>query len=217
MVATRFSVGAKAAVACALALAIAMPAAAQPSSKEAKQGRSVLADYSACVADAEPELARAFVIAGESDADRDEWKQLIDPRCMGFNNGKLRMMGFMFRGALAERLIKKTLAPDALANVGELAPINATFPGADPFAQNYTLMYRLGECIARTDASGARELLSTKMDSSREKKAIQELAPVISGCVPEGEPVRIDRVRLRYGLATMYYRLAARLAEKGGA
>ena len=76
-------------------------------------------------------------------------------------------------------------------------------------------MYRIGECIARADAAGARTLFATRMGSDKEKAAIRALAPVISGCVPAGQEVQIDRARLRFGLATMYYRLAARLTGQG--
>jgi len=168
------------------------------------------------VADAEPEITRAFVLTDGADAARvDGVKGLFDSRCMGFNHGKLKMEDFLFRGALAQRLIEKTLASDVLDNVADLEALNATYAGGGPAAQGHTLMYRIGECIARADAAGARTLFATRMGSDKEKAAIRALAPVISGCVPAGQEVQIDRARLRFGLATMYYRLAARLTGQG--
>ena len=202
--------------ACALALGIAVPAAAQPSAKETRQAHNVLVDYSICVADAEPDITRTFVLTDGADAARvDGVKRLFDSRCMGFNHGKLKMEDFLFRGALAQRLIEKTLASDALDNVADIEALNATYAGGGPAAQGHTLMYRIGECIARAEAAGARTLFATRMGSDKEKAAIRALAPVISGCVPAGQEVQIDRARLRFGLATMYYRLAARLTGQG--
>lgn len=79
------------------------------------------------------------------------------------------------------------------------------------------VMMSFGKCVVRNDTAGARELLSTRIDSKAETDAIRTLSPAISGCVPQGEQVRIGRVRLRLGLATMYYRLADALAPESEA
>ena len=136
--------------ACALALGIAVPAAAQPSAKETRQAHNVLVDYSICVADAEPDITRTFVLTDGADAARvDGVKRLFDSRCMGFNHGKLKMEDFLFRGALAQRLIEKTLASDALDNVADIEALNATYAGGGPAAQGHTLMYRIGGPMLR--------------------------------------------------------------------
>mgnify|MGYP000569030320 CR=1 FL=1 len=209
-------------VAAAMSAAAAPPALPErlrsgPTQKQQVEGRKVLMSFGECVADAEPALARDYVLTDGADTDSPEWNDLVDPRCMRLHGGELRMQSFFFRGALAERLIDKKLPQDALDKVADLAPLNATFPGDDPFAQNYTYMYRIGECVVRTDTASARELLSTRIDSKDEADAIRTLSPAISGCVPQGEQVQIDRVRLRLGLATMYYRLADALAPESEA
>ncbi|MBD58771.1 MAG: hypothetical protein CL808_01430 [Citromicrobium sp.] len=188
-----------------------------PSPQSQEDGRKVMMSYGGCVADAEPELSRAYVLADEADTDSPEWKGIVDARCMRLYGGELRMQDYYFRGALAERLIDKKLGDNALDGVAELAPVNATHPGSGPLAQTYTYMYRMGECIARTDPAGSRALFDTKIDSDKEKEAIQALSPTIAACVPQGEAVQIDRVRLRLGLATMYYRLADALATESEA
>ena len=209
-------------LAAAMSTAAAPPALPErlrfaPTQKQQVEGRKVMTSFASCVADAEPALAREYVLAEGADTGSPEWDGLVDPRCMLLHGGELRMQSFHFRGALAEQLIDKKLSQGALDKVADLAPLNATFPGDDPFAQTHTYMYRIGECVVRTDTAGARELLSTRIDSKDEADAIRSLSSAISGCVPQGEPVRIDRVRLRMGLATMYYRLADALAPESEA
>lgn len=183
-----------------------------PSPKAAEQGRQVMMNYGRCIADAETELSRDFVLTDLADIDDPQWDRIVDNRCMRLSGGQLTMESYYFRGAIADRLIDRTLRDTALEGVAQLAPINATHPGSGPLAEHYTFMYRLGECIARTDPTGARALLDTRIDSGKEVDAIKALSPAIAGCVPEGRSMQIDRVRMRLGLATIYYRLAHALA-----
>lgn len=188
-----------------------------PSPQANEEARKVMMRYGACIADAEPEQARAYVLSDNDALVDDELDDLLDPRCMALSGGKMQIHSFLLRGALAERLIEKRLSANALDGVAQVAPLNATYPGNGILSENYTYMYRIGECVARTDPAGARTLLETRMDHKDEVAAIQQLAPTIGGCVPRGEPVQIDRVRLRLGLAVVYYRLADALAADGGA
>jgi len=188
-----------------------------PTPKAYEEARKVMMRYGQCIADAEPDQARIYVLSDDDALVDDELDDLIDPRCMALSGGEMRIQSFLLRGALAERLIDKRLSDNALDGVAEVAPLNATYPGSGVASENYTYMYRIGECVARTDPAGARDLFDSKMDSKDELAAIQALAPTIGGCVPRGEPIRIDRVRLRLGLAVVYYRLADALAERGEA
>ena len=181
-----------------------------PSPQSQEDGRKVMMSYGGCVADAEPELSRAYVLADEADTDSPEWKGIVDARCMRLYGGELRMQDYYFRGALAERLIDKKLGDNALDGVAELAPVNATHPGSGPLAQTYTYMYRMGECIARTDPAGSRALFDTKIDSDKEKLQQADYAGlraqaydvVLNGHELGGGSIRIHEKELQSAMFT---------------
>jgi|TARA_R100000049_G_C1953024_1_gene102579 hypothetical protein len=212
-------IAARALLTVVLAFGLAMPAMAQAKSpkQEMEAGRQLVAGFGKCMADAKPEMAKAVVLADKVDFGDPAWKGALDSRCMGLYSGRLHMHLFYYQASLAERLSTSSLPATALVGVADIAPLNASLPSDAPNAVRYTMALRLGECVARANPAGARAVFATRIDSSDEIEALQALGGEIAGCVPEGREVAIDRTSLRAGLAITYYRLAARLADKGEA
>lgn len=186
---------------------------ASPSKQQQEEARKVMMNFAKCMADSEPELARAYVLSDNDDADAPEFDGLVDDRCLQLQGGELRFPPYIFRGALAERLIDKQVPEGALRDLPALAPLNATYRGNGAIAERYTYSYRFAECVIRRDSAGVRALLDTRLDSGREIDAIRNVSPAIGNCVPEGEQVKMDRVGMRMGFATVYFRLANALSK----
>jgi len=200
-----------------------------PSPREDALARRVITEFATCVADRQPDIARDYVNDPGKWLDEDDWKKLVDIRCMGMRGGELRMDPFSFRGALAQRLIVKRLDEETLGDLPGIPPLawpeEATQPGPENAAGDepdkvqaaYTrgvvqsYVSRLAECIVRRDPAGVRLLFDTDVDGQRERQALATIAPAISACVASGEQVRVDRYALRAALATSYFRLAAAL------
>jgi hypothetical protein len=207
-----------------------------PSLREDALARRAITEFARCVADRQPEIAQDYVTDPGKWLEEDDWKKLVDIRCVPVRGGELRtklwMDSFAFRGALAQRLIVKRLDEAALGDLAGIPPLawpeDATQPGPENAAGDepdklqaaYTrgvvqsYVSRLGECIVRRDPAGVRPLFDTDVDGQRERQALAAIAPAISACVAPGEQVRVDRYALRAALATSYFRLAAALGAR---
>lgn len=202
---------------------VAAAAENAPSPREDAQARQVIADFAKCAADRRPEIAQDYVTNPGKWLAEDDWKNLVDPRCMALWTGHLRMDPFTFRGALAQRLIVKQLDAGQVGDLVGVPPLAWPEP-AQPdtagddgdkrqaaYARGLVHVYvsRLAECMVRRDPAGVRHLFDTDADSQEEQQAFAAVAPAITACVPAGEQVRVDRNGLRAGLATSYFRLAS--------
>jgi len=206
------------------------PALAQdrkPDLRERALTREVVAEFGQCAADRRPAVASAYVLKDfDERISDDDWRRLVDRRCMRLRSGELRMDQLSFRGALARQLIIQQLGDVVLSDLDTAPPLAWQEPAApqlasvsagerkpleDAYAQRVQYLYvaRLGECLVRRDPAGARRLIEADGGSAGEREAIAALSPALIGCVPIGEQVRLDRATLRAGTAISYYRLAA--------
>jgi hypothetical protein len=189
-----------------LAVSPAVLAQEAASPQEQAAARRELTDFAACAAARQPEIATRYVLSDERLPDA-EWEKLIHPRCMPPGGGALKMNPFYFRGALAQELLEDAAAP-AVASFTGVAPLVFAEDQTQEQSVLQAYMLRLGECIDRRDPAAARAVFATRVDSPEERAALQTVAPSIAACVPAGEQVRMDRINLRTGMATSYYRLA---------
>lgn len=152
---------------------------------------------------------------------------------------RLRFPDVMVRWAIGQALFDRDVAKLATANfaaVPELAyelpyPLRTTTADGDPLPaeriaeqqrridekQGDLALAKLGECVARTDASGSRTALTTAIDSSDELTALKALSPALANCLPAGQTLKFDRMSLRGSLAVAYYRLASAAQSNGAA
>jgi hypothetical protein len=211
-----------AAFALAATLLTAAPADAAKEKAEAEaMGRKVLADYAECVVQAQPSLARKYVLTPVGERmPEDEFRKVMGPRCLGFLRGKLRMRYQQYRAALAERLITVELkgrgpidpaAKPALIWTEPKAPTRDDETTREGYSMAVAEMYmgKLGECIVRANPGAAQALLATKISDAAELTAFRALSPAIPACVPTGETLKLNRATLREAIAISYYRLAA--------
>jgi hypothetical protein len=67
----------------------------------------------------------------------------------------------------------------------------------------------LGFCLARTDWTSSRALVTTSGGSAEEKAALRTLVPHIAGCLPPGRKLTLDTARLRtIMMETVYHALS---------
>lgn len=188
-----------------------------------EEARKILQSFASCAADAEPAIARRFVLLREGERlGEKEYQRLFDGRCLGFLGGQMRMRAWRSRAAIAEALIRRN--PAAFRSVAILAapPIDwASAPAlldakADPatvareaeIILAETQMSALGECVVRADPSAAFDVVQSKIDSDQEMSKLRALAPKIAGCVQQGQTISFNRTNLRSAMALAYYRLA---------
>lgn len=67
----------------------------------------------------------------------------------------------------------------------------------------------LGFCLARTDWSSSRALVTSSEGAAEEKAALRTLVPHIAGCLPPGRKLTLDTARLRTIMTeTVYHALS---------
>lgn len=176
-----------------------------PNSQEnlnAQQVREGMVRFARCVAGRRFREANAFVLV-VSEATWNTLSKKVDSDCVldAVQNpsGEVRLSSnsqdMLF--ALAEVLVQKrtsALDPVQLALTGPL-------PRADP-------LMTVGECAVRANATGARNLLKTKLNSKDELQAVNAMTPAFAGCLPKGLQFRPNLTTLRGMVAVNYYRLA---------
>jgi hypothetical protein len=207
-------------------------------------GRAVMNRFAACTVRQAPDFARAFVLAPGLRPTPAALEKLGPPECLrsaGDDIIELRMRDALYRGALAEQLIRAemprtaTIDPSAVPALAWPEPQRPSAVnergraltaaeqkrgelGYAEAAADQDVM-RLGECVVRADPAGSRDALLSEMDSANELAKLKAMAPTIAGCVARGHTSKFNRTNLRAALAVSYYRLAAaaRAPRAGGA
>ena len=189
-----------------IAVAIAAPAAADPSSPP--EGREALAAFAGCIAKASPDkvhsaLTRDFTTS----AYRSELKALsvINRDCLSDWEGlqksrrvELRAGGLPFAAALAEAMLKR-----------DEAPLNVRLLRAAPIeAPTYAPSDKVAMCVARSNADNVAALLTAPIATEVEATAARALTPAIRLCA-QGTTMVVEPFGLRSILATASYRLLA--------
>jgi hypothetical protein len=206
--------------------------------------RAMMNRFAACTVQQAPDFARAFVLAPGLRPSPAALEKLGPPECLrraGEDIIELRMRDALYRGALAEQLIRAEMAEAAAIDPNPVPALAWPEPQRPPAVhetgraltageqKRLELGYaearadqdvmRLGECVVRADPAGSRDALLTEMDSPDELAHLKAMAPTIARCVARGETSKFNRTNLRAALAVSYYRLAAaaRAVRAGGA
>lgn len=179
--------------------AVAAPA---PMSLATARDFDALVQFSRCVVDRSPRLARAAIDSDFTDAG---YKAKMDALVQGqrdcMTHGVLRMRGVVLAGAIAEALIKKDLAGVKMAEAGA------------PDAKLPTLQARdegemIGLCIARKAPGDAATLFDTAHGSDAERLALVPLIARLGPCTANGVQARFNKAGLRAIIALAYRRIA---------
>jgi hypothetical protein len=223
---------------CAL---LCSPANAKSRNSEA---RAMMSRFAACTVQRRPEVVRHFVLTPGVRPSPSDLPMVAPSECLwraGEDVSQLRMRDALYRGALAEQLIRAEMAGAPVLDPSSLQALEWPQPErpsmvdergrgltaaalkerelryAVAVADDYVM--HLGECVVRADPAGSRAVVLTEMDSQEELARMHAMAPTIAGCVAQGQTLKFNRTTLRAALAVSYYRLgaAAHAAHAGGA
>lgn len=212
----------------------------KPIAMEDDETRRLIREFARCVASGHRALAAHYVLDRSSLEIQPHHRPLLDGRCVTvepmFDQVGLRLPGETFRFALAEALLQDELATinaDDFANAPALALPQLVQARYEPeTGKKYTkeqletmsehrrndqaalILYKLGDCAARTNPKGAKAVLQAAPDSPEELAAIRAGMPAIGSCLESGLQLKLDRARLRGALAFGYYSLAHAWAAK---
>lgn len=200
-------------------------AVATPRNESSPEARRVLGAFARCVVNAKRPLASAAMIEDWSMPMMIE-RQLITSDCL--NSGTLNPSDSALKGSIGEWLAlterdeippsQVATAPSIIMRGQDFRPASngdaPRFPAFkhDPAKeslqhQRAILIAKIGECVIRADASGARALLSTTVGSKKEEATAGDLEGSVSQCAPSGIPPALSAEAIRTAVGLSYYRM----------
>ncbi|MEA3063349.1 MAG: hypothetical protein QOJ94_3130 [Sphingomonadales bacterium] len=206
--------------------------------------RAMMNRFAACAVQRRPDFARSFVLAPAVRPSSADLEKVAPPECLrraGEDIIELQMRDTLYRGALAEQLIRVELSGAAIIDPSLVPALEWPEPERPSTVDEHGRalaaaaqkqrehgyavavadqdVMRLGECVVRADPGGSRDAVLTEMDSPNELARLRAMAPTIARCVARGQTSKFNRTTLRAALAVSYYRLAAaaRALRTGGA
>lgn len=232
-----------------LYVAIAAIAAAfggAPASAKSKgvEARVIMKSFAACTVKRAPRIAVQFVVKQPDERlpERD-FQKLVSSNCLAATSpfvASLKMRSTLFRGALAEELVRVEMIDQPTIDPASVPPLVWSDPvppsplddrgrplsskaigereAAYAVALADIYVGRLGECAVRADPGGAKAVLLTGIDAAEELAAMKAMATTIATCVRRGETLKFNRTTLRAAMAISYYLLgvAERASQKAG-
>ena len=220
------------------ALLLASPLAPPPAAAEEfspEKTRQVMAGYAECVVKRRPDMASEAILANvDNHVIARKYRQLIVPDCLnnaaGFGT-EMRFGGDLYRYALADALISLEMADQPVPDLSAVPQLEHPAPPEKPsefkksgkrlskrayadklkdYAEDFAFAFlsRYGECVVRTDPSGARALALSAATSEAEKARFRALQPALGACLEAGQKLEFGMAALRGAIAINYYRLA---------
>lgn len=208
----------------------------KPETASEDQTHKVVRAYATCVVANQRALASQFVLDRTRLGLGDKFRPLADGNCLleasgaSFADVALRTWGDSMRFAFAEALLRDeigTIDPAQLPAAPKLQVPLLNAADYEPRTERpYTaddlktldekrqrdmtsiVMYRLGDCVVRSDPQNARALLQASAGSDAEGGAFQALMPALGACLEKGAQLKLDRAALRGAVAFGYYSLA---------
>jgi hypothetical protein len=202
-----------------------------------RETRKRVREYADCIVKKRPEDAVMAVLSTSDNATlvRD-YPKLIDGYCLTGFTDKMWFSGDLLRYALADALVRRELASQAVLDPAAIPPLNhrdPVPPASVTQASNekkrfdreqwqfgvalaYSQVSHFGECVVRADPAGTHRLLASKPTSPSEGGAMLALRPSLSACLDKGNKLNLTKEVLRGTIALNYYRLAKapRIAPK---
>ncbi len=215
--------------------AAASAAHGQNSEFSTKETRAITHAYAQCVVGRQPKKASEALLQGVDNATlAKRYPQLIIGDCLVRQThwfSEMRFGGDLYRYALADALVSREFAQQPAPNLADVPRLPHHDVGPPPSdrdekgkrlakrkyeeavkdytqAAAYSFLSRYGECVVRSDPSGAKTLLGTTPDSPEETGRFNALRPQLAMCLGEERTLRFGKVALRGTIAINYYRLA---------
>lgn len=189
--------------------------AAQVDYQDPNAARLLTNRWAKCVAQQSPGRVETFLnLPTGSKASHDMARRFLfgESECISgsVESRQLSMAAQVTRGALFEALYERRFRPNDAADVSTAAPIAYDWgAGADvgPEAQQAMALARVGDCMVRKNAEGARQLMRSEPGTQGEAQAIGSLVPLLGGCLPSGRQYQFSKSLLRGVVAEPLYRL----------
>lgn len=216
----------------------------KPTEADPAETRLIIGDFAKCAIKKHRREAVQFVLSGSS---RETMVKIADPDCLSKTIDKkggadvaLRLPPNILGYALADALINEEF-PTFDAAVISTASAPTDVVDSEAFARKPGKRYtseelkkledaraaalkdlafmEFGECVVRTNPSGAYALIRANATSPGESAAFQGLMQTLGGCLGKGEQFQANRTMLRGIIALNFYRLAhaPRLQSSSGA
>ena len=214
---------------------LAHPSFAAPKSDYSLgETRRLMDGYAKCVVQRRSALASEALLRNvDNSAILKDYRALIDGNCLTKQTrmaGKMTFAGDLYRYALADALVARefgTAGPTDFSTVPKLdqrqlpePPLPVTNSSrAEKLryerelkdyneARGFRVLAAIGECAARLNPVGARQLILSRPTSADEDRFFESMKPTLAQCLPEGETVSLGKLALRGTIAVSYYRLA---------
>jgi hypothetical protein len=182
--------------------------------------RRVGLDYSDCVWRSDRNGVRRLLDHRVDGAEDSPLHALDLGRCLTVPEATLRLPWFVLRGLLFERMYHADFdGTPTVASFREVAPL--PYPTAPrsvrtEVAKNYRGLVRIGDCVVRAAPLQARALISSRISTGAEARAIAALEPVFASCQAPLTPVPFSAEMMRGTVAEPLYRLTRALAAQAG-
>lgn len=195
--------------------------AAQVEYRGKKAARTTMEAFTGCIVSRSRGRAVRFVSMRVDDPGyQKSMRSLFDSmgdECL--SSGDLAFSDTIFRGAIFQALYAAEFPNDGpidFASVPTSGFREAYGAQAAPAAVSTLALEHFGECVARADGQGVRNLLGALPSSAHEAMLFNALVPRFSGCIPKGETLAFSKVILKGALAEGMYWLS-KAAQNGAA
>jgi len=185
-------------------LAAATPSAfaqpAEPRQPTTARDLRALHDFARCVALGRPARVREVLMLDPAvEGTTEQFIRLTD-QANNCTSGRLMGGGLMFRGALAEALLRRDLGGRSIAAATAFNP-------ALPPLQAHDAAEFMGMCLIRTHPAQVEALFASPVGSGEELGALNALRPHLGDCIPQGQNAALNLHGIRAALAAAGYRL----------
>ena len=140
----------------------------------------------------------------------------IGDECLS-GSGQLSFSDALFRAGIFQALYAREFGDNGPTDFSAVASTGyRQLYGEElsPHVRQALALEQFGECVARADAAGVRNLLAQHPGSAGETAAINALRPSLAGCIPQDNTITFSASILRGALAEGIYRLSVALREQ---
>ena len=190
--------------------------AAQVDYQDPNAARLLTNRWAKCVAQQSPGRVEAYLgLPVGSKASRDMARHFMtgESECISgsIESRQLSVADQITRGAMFEALYERRFRPNDTKDLTVAGPLTYDWAaGAEvgPEAQQATALARVGDCMVRKNADGARALMRSEPGSAAENQAIGALVTFLGGCLPNGKQYQFSKSLLRGVVAEPLYKLS---------
>lgn len=187
---------------------LAAAAAISATPAVADQGSTMQQIYDAgrCMVTTDRRTTVSFLLSlpvEDGDADLSRLPSQLQRRCaQGLSNANALHM----RGAIAQALFFRDFHSFGLEPARSVPLVNLNIPvQSSPPGNGMTELYRWADCVVRNDNGHAEQLMSSRVGTPNEARAIDNLRAFMTACAPDGQQLSVRPSDLRSLVAQSAY------------